>query len=255
MSITSIHLSNQNSKIYEKFPHIHIHIPSQTLKMYARNYWKNTLINMLTCLEKKANYIFIKPQLDLFLVHDKDIALYNKKYMDCVGPTNILSFPSADQEKDNDDEKLPEKEIKTGKKSGKKTQNTTYTDYTDNSKSAVTMSNIGKLNQSIQNPFAKYAHTKKTDTSWREQTIYITNLGSLVLSINTLEREARLFGQNPHEHAIRLLAHGLVHLLGFDHGEHMQELTDLLEENNQTQENMLKNNLETFIPFWSYYHG
>lgn len=57
-----------------------------------------------------------------------------------------------------------------------------------------------------------------------------TRLGTLVLSIDTLFREAFLYGQEPHAHAVRLLAHGLAHLLGYDHGEDMQELTDFLEE-------------------------
>lgn len=57
-----------------------------------------------------------------------------------------------------------------------------------------------------------------------------TRLGTLVLSMDTLLREAFLYGQDPHAHAVRLLAHGLAHLLGYDHGEEMWELTDFLEE-------------------------
>ncbi len=57
-----------------------------------------------------------------------------------------------------------------------------------------------------------------------------TRLGTLVLSMDTLLREAFLYGQDPHAHTVRLLAHGLAHLLGYDHGEDMWELTDFLEE-------------------------
>lgn len=51
-------------------------------------------------------------------------------------------------------------------------------------------------------------------------------LGSLVLSAPACLREARLYNQTPHEHCLRLLAHGLVHLLGYDHGEEMDRLVE-----------------------------
>lgn len=49
-------------------------------------------------------------------------------------------------------------------------------------------------------------------------------LGSLVLSVDTLRREALLYGQDGREHCLRLLAHGLGHLAGYDHGPEMDEL-------------------------------
>lgn len=51
-------------------------------------------------------------------------------------------------------------------------------------------------------------------------------LGELALSVDTLAREADLFGQPPHVHLARLLAHGLLHLAGYDHGEIMDDLTE-----------------------------
>lgn len=47
---------------------------------------------------------------------------------------------------------------------------------------------------------------------------------ALMLSVSTLRRECLLYGQDPVEHALRLLAHGVVHLLGHDHGEEMERL-------------------------------
>lgn len=52
------------------------------------------------------------------------------------------------------------------------------------------------------------------------------SLGSLALSVHACEREARLYGQRVEEHCLRLLAHGLAHLLGLDHGEEMDELSE-----------------------------
>lgn len=52
------------------------------------------------------------------------------------------------------------------------------------------------------------------------------DLGELVLSVDTLARETELYGQVPAEHLARLLAHGILHLAGYDHGEEMFDLTD-----------------------------
>jgi probable rRNA maturation factor len=51
-------------------------------------------------------------------------------------------------------------------------------------------------------------------------------LGELALSVDALGRETDLYGQIPLEHLARLLAHGLLHLAGFDHGEIMFDMTD-----------------------------
>ncbi len=72
------------------------------------------------------------------------------------------------------------------------------------------------------------------------------NLGTLILSSQTLMRESFLYGQNPQEHVIRLLCHGLAHLLGYDHGDEMWELTDFIE--NEMQKQYLT---YSFIPTWS----
>jgi len=53
-----------------------------------------------------------------------------------------------------------------------------------------------------------------------------STLGELMLSVDTLVREADLYGQQPLEHLARLLAHGLLHLAGFDHSDEMFDLTD-----------------------------
>ncbi|WP_239061032.1 rRNA maturation RNase YbeY [Desulfovibrio sp. JC022] len=51
-------------------------------------------------------------------------------------------------------------------------------------------------------------------------------LGEIVLSVDTLVRETRLYGQQPEEHTVRLLAHAMLHLAGYDHGPEMYSLTD-----------------------------
>ncbi len=52
-------------------------------------------------------------------------------------------------------------------------------------------------------------------------------LGDLVLSAETLARESWLYNQDTHEYTVRLLAHGVLHLMGHDHGPEMESLTEL----------------------------
>ncbi len=54
-------------------------------------------------------------------------------------------------------------------------------------------------------------------------------LGWMALSIDTLLRECLLYGQDPVEHTVRLLAHGLAHLTGLDHGPELDRLAALFE--------------------------
>jgi probable rRNA maturation factor len=53
--------------------------------------------------------------------------------------------------------------------------------------------------------------------------------GSFFVSLDTLYRECLLYGQAPAVHLLRLLAHGLAHLAGFDHGEEMDAVCARLE--------------------------
>lgn len=48
--------------------------------------------------------------------------------------------------------------------------------------------------------------------------------GVMLLSLDTLYRECLLYGQDPAEHLLRLLAHSTGHLAGYDHGEEMDAL-------------------------------
>ncbi len=52
----------------------------------------------------------------------------------------------------------------------------------------------------------------------------------LMLSIDTFRRECFLYGQEPLEHALRLIAHGIAHLLGHDHGDAMWQCCQHLEK-------------------------
>lgn len=54
--------------------------------------------------------------------------------------------------------------------------------------------------------------------------------GTLLLSLDTLDRECLLYGQEPREHLLRLLAHGMGHLAGLDHGGEMDAFCADLQE-------------------------
>lgn len=51
-------------------------------------------------------------------------------------------------------------------------------------------------------------------------------LGELALSVDAVSRESNLYHQPPVLHLARLLAHGILHLAGHDHGDVMYDLTD-----------------------------
>lgn len=51
------------------------------------------------------------------------------------------------------------------------------------------------------------------------------SLGQVALSVDTLLREADLYGQPVDAHLVRLLAHAFLHLAGHDHGPEMDALT------------------------------
>ncbi len=57
---------------------------------------------------------------------------------------------------------------------------------------------------------------------------------TLILSVDTLQRECMLYGQDIIEHMVRLLAHGLGHLMGYDHGQEMFELCEKMEHLGKT---------------------
>lgn len=51
-------------------------------------------------------------------------------------------------------------------------------------------------------------------------------VGRIALNADAVDRESILYGQDPAEHAARLLAHALLHLAGFHHGPEMFDLTE-----------------------------
>ena len=57
-----------------------------------------------------------------------------------------------------------------------------------------------------------------------DQTIGLN--GSIVLSAHTLHREADLYAQDSSEHCLRLIAHGLLHLAGKEHGQEMEAMAE-----------------------------
>lgn len=58
--------------------------------------------------------------------------------------------------------------------------------------------------------------------------------GTLLLSLDTLDRECLLYGQEPRGHLLRLLAHGMGHLAGLDHGAEMDALCAAFQEAAET---------------------
>lgn len=99
--------------------------------------------------------------LEVTLADDAAIAETNLAYLDCHGPTNILSFP----------------------------------------------------------PFGGFGPGLGTGSP---------GTGLLLLSLDAVGRETLLYGQDLEEHTLRLLAHGMAHLAGYDHGNEMDTVADTI---------------------------
>lgn len=115
---------------------------------FSRNELRCAMDAMLTAINQSGK------DIEINLVDDATIADLNASFLQCDGPTNILSFPASE------------------------------------------------------------------DGSTQR-------IGWLALSMDTLERECLLYGQGRAEHALRLIAHGTLHLAGYDHGDEMFALTDI----------------------------
>ena len=51
--------------------------------------------------------------------------------------------------------------------------------------------------------------------------------GSLALAVQTICRESWLYGQNTRRYTLKMLAHGLAHLMGYEHGSEMDKQVEL----------------------------
>ena len=78
------------------------------------------------------------------------------------------------------------------------------------------------------NVLAFPAEDEGGDESYGGESSGNESLGLAAVSLEAVLRESLLFGQDPATHLARLLAHGLLHLLGLDHGPHMEEETERL---------------------------
>lgn len=129
--------------------------------------------------------------LILRLVDDEEIAELNREFLGCFGPTNVLSFPAADVDAAEEENEVLDDE--------------------DDGETAE-----------LQDIFEA-----DDDDDETEQGVF---LGEIALSVDTLAREVRLYGQEPREHLIRLLAHATLHLSGLDHGPEMEAFTEAAVE-------------------------
>lgn len=155
-----------------------IRVHHHVLSPLSSREWHDLIHTMLACAEPSMLTEFDGEgpdkacMVELFLGRDGDIAALNERCMGCVGPTNILSFPS------------------------------------------------GFFSSAENWPATEYFEASTRD----KNALGNPALGTLFLSVDTLRRECLLYGQEREIHAQRLLAHGLTHLLGYDHGPEMDEL-------------------------------
>lgn len=126
--------------------------------------------------------------LELLLVDDLQIARFNEEYYGLCGPTNILSFPA--RQPGGGEEAIPQ-----------------------------------ELREEFQDEESDEDFFEAEGDGLQPIKLIDENLlGSIVVSLETLAREAFLYGCDPFEYAQRLLVHSFVHLLGHEHGPEMEAL-------------------------------
>ncbi|WP_035064928.1 rRNA maturation RNase YbeY [Nitratidesulfovibrio termitidis] len=140
--------------------------------------------------------------VELDLVGDEEIARLNAAHLGCTGPTNILSFPAEDGAPVPS--VLPENGAPVP---------------------SVLPENGGPEDR--DDAAEAWPDARPGDGPDEGGPCH---LGWLVLSLDTWRRECQLYGQEPVEHALRLLAHGLGHLAGYDHGPEMDAFTDAAQD-------------------------
>lgn len=133
------------------------------LKWYSQEQWHILVHKIVVKVLESVNFT-AKSEVSVLLTNDEEIHHLNKQYRNKDKPTNILSFPSLD-----------ENELK----------NSSY------------------LGWSVM-------------------------LGDIVLSIETILKEAEIENKTFLNHFYHLIVHGMLHLLGYDHedevdADHMQQ--------------------------------
>lgn len=153
--------------------------------------------------------------VELDLVGDEEIARLNAAHLGCTGPTNILSFPAHDG--------LPVLPPVLPEVGAPVSPDGFVPEDTAN---AIDAWPAARLGDDPGDGPPEGPHDGPPVLSEDAP----CHLGWLVLSLDTWQRECLLYGQEPVEHALRLLAHGLGHLAGYDHGPEMDEFTDAAQD-------------------------
>ncbi|MDR3176355.1 MAG: rRNA maturation RNase YbeY [Desulfovibrio sp.] len=138
-------------------------------------------------------------RLELAVTDDARMETLHRQSLNRKGPTNILSFPAKGSLGGNSPGL-------SGKLSGE-----------------LSGELSGDLSGELPERLSRAPKTKEA-----------VFLGSLVLSADTLEREAFLYGQDAADYCLRLLAHGFAHLLGHGHGPEMAKFEEGLAEAGRT---------------------
>ncbi|MGE4553020.1 MAG: rRNA maturation RNase YbeY [Desulfovibrionaceae bacterium] len=138
----------------------------------------------------------------LRLVDDAEMAEINLAYRGLPGPTNVLSFPESEAE-------AAEAEPWLGAGEGD-----------------LPGSPGGLPFAPDEGPAPGFAPAEGGALLDSEAPDRLPALGDIILDLDAVAREARLYGQPVRAHLVRLLAHALLHLAGWDHGPDMEARTE-----------------------------
>lgn len=165
--------------------------------------------------------------VELDMVGDEEIARLNAAHLGCTGPTNILSFPAHDGPPVLPQDGLPVLPPVLPEVEAPVSPDGFAPEDPANATVAWPAARLG--DDSGDGP-PEGSHDSSHDGPPILSEDAPCHIGWLVLSLDTWRRECLLYGQEPVEHALRLLAHGLGHLAGYDHGPEMDEFTDAAHE-------------------------
>ncbi|MDL2307385.1 rRNA maturation RNAse YbeY [Desulfovibrio sp. OttesenSCG-928-C06] len=159
--------------------------------------------------------------LELALVDEPEMDRLNREFLNCCGPTNVLAFPAPEaaawviDSANNAPGGSGLHKGETADSAGDSGNNNSAAGCSGPAGSSNTPRQGGSLSIFGALPLMP------------EDTAY---LGWLALAPDTMRREAVLYGQELGAHTLRLLAHGFAHLLGYEHGEAMDNASNSAAE-------------------------
>ena len=199
---------------------IGLHITSVERVRYLLPFSDNELTGLMSLMARQIG--LGEHALELSLLDDAAMAELHFSTMGTLNTTNILSFPLlygtfAPYVMVESQGKICAREFGSGEFGSGEFESGEFATKKPRPRK------LGR-NTPSQGQFAQGGVTPMNETSPP-----LPMLGSLAMGVETVQREAFLYGQELNAYTVFLLAHGFAHLLGYDHGPAMDALVERME--------------------------